>query len=297
MENLVAAARKGTARKSRSAELDLRNNSEAPMPDKRIEPSIYSVSFSCPHCGAHAHQAWFITRLSPIENNATPFRPTAYDVQQLRSEAMNLAEEARRKNEGLANYAEVILQNELALSNFIPDKTASPELVNVSASRCYACDKFSLWIADRLVYPFLAMTAVAPNSDMKDEIQGDFKEAVRILDASPRGAAALLRLCIQKLCAQLGESGKNINEDIGSLVRKGLDPRVQKALDIVRVIGNEAVHPGQIDLRDDRDIALELAALVNLIADVMITQPKKIDAMFDQLPDAQRKAIERRDRK
>ena len=52
---------------------------------------------------------------------------------------------------------------------------------------------------------------------------------------------------LQKLCKVLGQSGNNINEDIKALVESGLDPRVQKALDAVRVVGNNAVHPGQMD--------------------------------------------------
>jgi acetyl/propionyl-CoA carboxylase alpha subunit len=79
-------------------------------------------------------------------------------------------------------------------------------------------------------------------------------------------------------------------------VKKGLDKRVQQALDIVRVVGNDAVHPGQIDLRDDRDTATKLLGLVNLIAEKMITEPKHIEALYGGLPEAKRQAIEKRDK-
>ncbi|MCW5206875.1 DUF4145 domain-containing protein, partial [Desulfobulbus sp. F5] len=118
-----------------------------------------------------------------------------------------------------------------------------------------------------------------------------------IINRSPRGAAALLRLCVQKLCAHLGEPGKNINQDIAGLVKKGLNPRIQKSLDIVRVIGNEAVHPGELDLRDDPDTAAQLANLVNIIADFMITQPKHIDTLYDSLPVEKKEQIDKRDGK
>lgn len=79
-------------------------------------------------------------------------------------------------------------------------------------------------------------------------------------------------------------------------MRKGLPVQIQQALDIVRVVGNEAVHPGQLDLRDDQDTALKLFGLVNLIAEVMITQPKHVAAMFSSVvPESKRAEIEKRD--
>lgn len=44
----------------------------------------------------------------------------------------------------------------------------------------------------------------------------------------------------------------------------------------MRVIGNNSLHGGQIDMRDDSTIALALFDLVNLITNVMITKPKKL---------------------
>jgi acetyl/propionyl-CoA carboxylase alpha subunit len=70
---------------------------------------------------------------------------------------------------------------------------------------------------------------------------------------------------------------------------------VQKALDVVRVIGNNAVHPGQIDLRDDRRTAETLFGLVNLICEKMITEPKHVEAVYEKLPESARHAIEKRD--
>lgn len=136
-----------------------------------------------------------------------------------------------------------------------------------------------------------------PNEDLDQDIKDDYLEARSIVNKSPRGAAALLRLALQKLCKQLGEPGTNINTDIASLVKKGLRPSIQQALDIIRVTGNESVHPGTLDMKDNRDVALEMFKLINLIAEVMITEPKRIDALYGTIvPEDKQKAIEVRDK-
>jgi hypothetical protein len=78
-------------------------------------------------------------------------------------------------------------------------------------------------------------------------------------------------------------------------VSKGLPERIQKALDIVRVVGNESVHPGQIDLNDNPVITAKLFELINIIADKMITEPKEIDQLFNGLPEGKKEAIQKRD--
>ena len=66
-------------------------------------------------------------------------------------------------------------------------------------------------------------------------------------------------------------------------------------MDIVRVVGNESVHPGTIDLRDQPETAVQLATLINMIADAMITQPKLVVELYDALPEAKKEEIKKRD--
>ena len=167
--------------------------------------------------------------------------------------------------------------------------------IDFAICHCSRCGKFSIWANRVMTYP-TASIAPLPNSDMPQNIKTDYEEARKILSGSPRGSAALLRLAIQKLCIHLGKKGDNINSDIASLVSEGLPPKVQQALDIVRVVGNNAVHPGQIDIKDDFETANKLFGLVNLITDVMISQPKHIESLYNTvIPESQRKAIEKRD--
>jgi hypothetical protein len=165
---------------------------------------------------------------------------------------------------------------------------------NLHLSQCFSCNRYALWLHDNLLYPAPHLH-VECNSDMPDEIRADFNEAREIFFLSPRGAAALLRLALQKLCAVLGEAGKNIDDDIASLVKKGLSVEIQQALDIVRVIGNEAVHPGQIDLKDDPKTAESLFDLLNLIVEEKISEPRRLKEMYAKLPANKRDAIAKRD--
>jgi hypothetical protein len=135
------------------------------------------------------------------------------------------------------------------------------------------------------------------NPDMPSDIKKDYEEARSIVSRSPRGASALLRLAIQKICKELGEAGKNLNDDIGSLVQNGLPSRVQQALDAVRVIGNDAVHSGQVDLSDDIQTATTLFRLVNFITEKMISEPMEIERIYGSLPAEKLAAIQERDGK
>jgi len=105
-----------------------------------------------------------------------------------------------------------------------------------------------------------------------------------------------MRLALEELCKALGQTG-DLNAMIGSLVReKGLRPQVQKALDVVRVTGNNAIHPGMIDPQDGRDQAVALFSLVNGIVEELITRPKQLDSLYDGLPETVRAQIDNRDK-
>lgn len=264
------------------------------MTGKHIQPSITAASFSCPHCGAHAQQTWYYVYGAKILENGKPSLPKA-DTAVVISQALQSFSTAAKTGETQKFDPEELRPRHLFLGTETPMNSSVPQIANLYLSICFSCKNLAIWVGKSLLFPS-AKHAAEPNADLPPDILQDYEEARSIVELSPRGAAALLRLCIQKLCKHLGETGKNIDDDIASLVRKGLDKRVQQALDIVRVIGNQAVHPGELDLRDERPIATKLFALVNLIAEKMISEPKHVAEMYEGLPANKLKAIEKRDK-
>lgn len=139
--------------------------------------------------------------------------------------------------------------------------------------------------------------APMPHPDMPESVKADYQEARSIVNRSPRGAAALLRLSIQKLCGELGENEGSIDKDIKSLVAKGLPLGIQQALDVVRVVGNNAVHPGELTADDIDEVSMSLFDLINAIVDDRISRPRALEALYLRLPEGARNAIEKRDGK
>jgi hypothetical protein len=149
------------------------------------------------------------------------------------------------------------------------------------------------------LYPTRDVELPLPHPLIPDSIKEDYEEALDVFSLSARSACALLRLAIQKLNKELGEPGKNINDDIKNLVKKGLPEHIQQALDIVRVIGNDAVHPGVLNIKDNPDTAKKLFHLVNEIIEDRLNKPKRkkeIKTLFDELPESKRNQILDRDK-
>lgn len=260
---------------------------------KFVPPSVKNTAFNCVHCGALAKQFWYSLSVEKLPNERPlPKLVTADLLDNLNLEKVEDPDTRRR----IEQWANKLTQGCPAFRSAEDGYYKFRKLDNIFVSECFNCDDVSIWISDKIVYPQRGEAPPA-NPDLPKDIRRDYDEASAIIDLSPRGAAALMRLAIQKLCKEVGESGENINDDIKALVVNGLDSRIQKALDAVRVIGNNAVHPGQIDLRDDRPTAEILFGLINLIAEKLISEPKHIDEVYAALPESALKAIEKRDAK
>jgi hypothetical protein len=192
------------------------------MPPKSVTPSIRETAFDCPHCGTYTTQTWY--DLYAKSRSGESRTPSIVDEEFARSIRANKDIPAETK----ARFLPLIEKQLTGLVCLDPEQRDSFTFTvfDLHLSQCFNCKDFSVWVHDKLVFPE-SRHGPPPNPDMPDNVKVDYEEASKILNLSPRGAAALLRLAIQKICADLGETGENINNDIASLVKKDC-PKVFK---------------------------------------------------------------------
>ncbi len=210
--------------------------------EKHYPPKYKTGEFHCPHCNVYAEQSWAYIYAS-------------YSAQDLTLPIY--------PTKDLSSFRETLA----------PEKWA--------ISKCKHCNDYIIWLDGKVVYP-KTINIELPNDDLNDDIKKDYLEAAAIFNDSPRASAALLRLALQKLCIQLGGEGSRLDDDIKSLVAKGLDSSIQKSMDFVRIIGNNAVHPGEINVEENADLVSKLFRWINFIAEKMLSEPKEIDELFKE---------------
>lgn len=225
-----------------------------------IPPTYGESGFNCPNCGIYSHQDW-----TEILSNSLKCQLSS----------------------GLRRKSPVIVGG-----NHVNDYHIDNDGV---ISKCYQCNKPAYWVKGALVYPRVSQVP-SPNPDMPENVMEIYEEAREISSLSPRASAALLRLALEKLLPQVGAKEAKIDKMIGELVGNGIPKEVEKALDGVRVIGNEAVHPGTIDIQDNPDIVSALFKLLNFIVDRMITQKKDIEEIYDLIPESKIQGITNRNK-
>jgi hypothetical protein len=81
------------------------------MATKYVAPSFGAASFSCPHCGALAHQEWFVTRAVQMSRDRTPKLADEGVMQLIRNDS----DLDRVKKAQLIRHFERAIQRELFL--------------------------------------------------------------------------------------------------------------------------------------------------------------------------------------
>ena len=252
---------------------------------KSVSPAIDQIAFDCPHCHALARQFWFSVHADPLRADEKPVLATAETVK-----ALTFGDVEEDERDRKVKWAERMASGRPFLE--VHRQFRNRDVQNASISFCFNCNEMCLWVCDQLVWP-IGAGGSEPKLHAAPDVRRDYEEASQILEASPRGAAELLRVAIEKLCKELGGSGESPKNDMASFAQEDVDARVQKVLDAIRIIESNAVRPGQIG-GEDRATAETLSGLVNLICEKMIIEPRHLQALYTKLREGTRSAMEQR---
>jgi len=147
-----------------------------------------------------------------------------------------------------------------------------------------------------MVYPQQRQFGPPPPQDLPAELLNLYEEARAVAAVSARAGAAMVRVTLEKLINILEPARGNLTDKIGRLKARGLDQVVIDAMDVLRDAGNRGgAHPGELDLADDEQKVWQLFQLLLIIVQRLITDPKMIAALYDEVPQSVRDAIGRRD--
>jgi len=159
-----------------------------------------------------------------------------------------------------------------------------------TVSLCVNCQQPSFWHNKRLVYP--SKYPLPPVESMPERVREIYEEAQSVLYQSPRASASLMRLAIEQLMCEVAAcSGKSLHELIEER-KDELGPRLYTMAVGLRLVGNEAVHVGQIDFDEDPEVAELLFYFINRISERLIEEQKMIDKIREVLPESKAQKME-----
>ena len=253
---------------------------------KHVAPAIDQLSFSCPHCRALARQFWFSVHADPLQADEKPF---AANAETLKTLTLNDGDEHQRDRK--LKWVERMASGRPFLE--VHREFRSRDVQNASISYCFSCSEMGLWVGDQLVWP-KGTTSLEPTLDASADVPEDSGKTSQTLDASPRGAAALLRVATEKLCKELGDSEQGPRPAITPLLQEEVDARVLKVLEAMRVIESNAMPSDHVSVRDDRATAETLSGLVNLICEKIMIEPRQLQALYTKVREGAQNGIEQR---
>ncbi|EKS3202358.1 DUF4145 domain-containing protein [Campylobacter jejuni] len=215
--------------------------------NKYTKPCFKGVAFNCPHCGVYSRMEW----------------------------------------DGFYNRYN--------------NRIKQVEGYSFSESTCYHCERSVIWYLKdenpKIFFP--REVAIPPEENMPENVKEIYEEASLVLGDSPRASCALLRLALQELMKYLKENiqiynglkNRNINEDIKEIINIGNFYQEQKesleeAMNSIRLIGNKASHPSELDINDNSEIANILFEMINFIVGEIITKPKEREERLNKLKSA-----------
>lgn len=237
-----------------------------------MEELYGAKAIRCPHCNIVAQQEWYQVKFTE-----------------------RLVEGDYYNNPQLDSYYEVIE----GTGAFVYGESIVRENKILAFCMCHSCENYSLWANRKLVHPPKSIVK-RPSEFMPDDVKEVYQEASSVFEHSPRAASALLRLALERLLPQVGAEKDSINNMIAQLAReKKIMKKTKEAMDSLRIIGNDAVHVGEMIFDKDRDekkVALSLFRLLNRIVNETIESENELQEIYNGLPENKLNGIKQRDK-
>jgi hypothetical protein len=133
-------------------------------------------------------------------------------------------------------------------------------------------------IKAKIIYPETRSIGESPNEDIPPEIQKIYEEARAVAPHSLRAANALLRTVLEKMVIGNGGEGAKLYHKIKNLADKNvITGQWAETLQNVRILGNEAAHPGEINFDEEVDAAFtnSIFSCINAFAQQTYTRKRE----------------------
>jgi len=231
-------------------------------------PTYRADRFNCPHCGALSHHDWHVLNWARKEDD------TLVGV---------MSGLTKLKDEFTASLC--LSCNRIAVWHRL-------DVGVLAAKAAQQRQKLMLPSATapvihathRMIWP-RSDGSVEPLPDAAPDLVRDlWDEARQVAALSPRSAAALLRLALQLLLHEIEPEHKTIDRAIAAAFANNTPETIVKAMDYVRVTGNQAVHDGQVQMNEDPDVIPALFGLLRYIVDVTLVREAQVNKLFATLP-------------
>ena len=129
-------------------------------------------------------------------------------------------------------------------------------------------------------------SAPPPQENMPEEVLALYKEAASIVSDSPSATCLLIRKALETLLLDhykldpkkynLDKMIKHLTDDTEQAWSKKFKPHLES----IRLIGNDAAHPREINRADNQETALALFDFLNRCVDHLISQPLADQKIF-----------------
>ena len=119
---------------------------------------------------------------------------------------------------------------------------------------------------------------------MPQNIKDLYIEASSVFELSPRSSLAIIRLALDLLCIELGADNKDsLYNKVEWLYNENvINSEIKELAHGVRGLGNDAVHPRNIDDQIDKNDAELVFELLNIIVEEKITKANRKNELVNK---------------